>query len=109
MKQLLLFECGDLISLGNSSQEEWRIFMLPLEFILLSARPVVDMRVVLKEPPKPTAGSTRIVSKLLTLEAVGPYLSLMNGEHKLNVACVCLLLMFSFVIVASKRNGTLGY
>lgn len=50
-------------------QEEWRIFMLPLQFFYLSVRPVVDMRVKLQDPrTKPANGKS--VSKLITLEAV---------------------------------------
>ncbi|CAM6087432.1 unnamed protein product [Calypogeia fissa] len=51
------------------NDEEWRIFMLPLEFFFMSVRPVIDMRVVLKEAPKSNVGSSRTVSKILTLEA----------------------------------------
>ncbi|BBM98689.1 hypothetical protein MPTK1_1g15460 [Marchantia polymorpha subsp. ruderalis] len=50
------------------SEEEWRIFMLPLQFFYLSVRPVVDMRVKLQDPrTKPANGKS--VSKLITLEA----------------------------------------
>ncbi|KAL3685327.1 hypothetical protein R1sor_003349 [Riccia sorocarpa] len=50
------------------SDEDWRIFMLPLEFFFLSVRPIVDMRVKLQDANvKPVNG--RNVSKMVTLEA----------------------------------------
>ena len=35
----------------HGSQEVWRIYMLPVGFFFLSVRPVVDMRLWVKEPP----------------------------------------------------------
>ncbi|KAL2653451.1 hypothetical protein R1flu_021579 [Riccia fluitans] len=50
------------------SDEDWRIFMLPLEFFFLSVKPIVDMRVKLQDAKvKPSYG--RYVSKMVTLEA----------------------------------------
>lgn len=52
------------------NDEEWRIYMLPLEFLFLSVNPVVDMRIVVQPPGR---GLPIVVSKsvdrVLTLEA----------------------------------------
>lgn len=52
------------------NDKEWRIYMLPLDFLFLSVNPVVDMRILVQPP---SSGLPLIVSddvdRVLTLEA----------------------------------------
>lgn len=52
------------------NDKEWRIYMLPLEFLFLSVNPVVDMRIVVQQPNlgHPVA-IPKDVERVLTLEA----------------------------------------
>lgn len=52
------------------NEKEWRIYMLPLEFLFLSVNPVVDMQ-ILVEPPSSRLPLkvSKEVDKVLTLEA----------------------------------------
>lgn len=60
-----------ICSTTNSTQEEWRIHMLPIEFLLITVFPVIDMRLRCKTrgveyPP----GVPNTVSKVLELDIV---------------------------------------
>ncbi|GLJ51127.1 hypothetical protein SUGI_1088370 [Cryptomeria japonica] len=52
------------------NDDEWRIHMLPIEFLFVSAYPVIDMSIVLKEPGQGFPdGIAKSVKKVITLEA----------------------------------------
>eukprot|EP01018_Ginkgo_biloba_P037883 Gb_37370 [translate_table: standard] len=52
------------------NEEEWRIHMLPIEFLFLSVYPVVDMSIMVKTSGEGyPSGISKNVSKVLTLEA----------------------------------------
>nr|ABK25986.1 unknown [Picea sitchensis] len=52
------------------NDEEWRIHMLPIEFLFLTAFPVIDMSIIVKAPGQGyPPGISKNVKKVLTLEA----------------------------------------
>lgn len=52
------------------NDEEWRIHMLPIEFLFLTAFPVIDMSIIVKAPGEGyPPGVSKNVKKVLTLEA----------------------------------------
>lgn len=54
-----------------SMQEEWRIDMLPIQFLFLNARPIIDMRLRCKSKGKDyPAGVPCDITKVLELKIV---------------------------------------
>lgn len=52
------------------NDEEWRIHMLPIEFLFLTAFPVIDMSIIVKAPGQGyPPGISKNVKKVLTLNA----------------------------------------
>lgn len=68
-----LYQCINNITAANLLlQEEWRINMLPIQFLFLSANPVVDMRLKIKSQPKANQSGVGqfLYSRVVELEAV---------------------------------------
>ena len=66
------------------NDEEWRIRMLPIEFLFLTTFPVIYMNIIVKTPGQGyPPGISKNVKKVLTLNAVSIHVdfSVLNREH----------------------------